>query len=67
LNRINPNVGDAKSFGIEVGTELNVIKNWSNFIGLNLYNYQIDGVFDDRPVNKDATILSINLNYTIEF
>ncbi|MFD2725113.1 TonB-dependent receptor domain-containing protein [Hyunsoonleella rubra] len=67
LNRIYSNVGNAKSIGLEVGAELKPTKNWSNFIGANIYSYSIDGSFDNRPVDTDATIYSVNLNSTWRF
>lgn len=67
LNRIYSNVGNAKTIGVEVGAEVKPTKNWSNFIGVNVYNYTIDGSFDSRPVNTDATIYTINMNSTWRF
>ncbi|MCF7567392.1 TonB-dependent receptor [Sabulilitoribacter arenilitoris] len=67
LNRIYSNVGNAKAIGLEVGTELKLAKNWSNFVGANIYNYSIDGSFDNRVIDNDATIYSINLNSTWRF
>ncbi len=67
LNRIYSNVGNAKAIGLELGAEVKQTKNWSSFIGANIYNYSIDGSFDDRPVETDATIYSINLNSTWRF
>ncbi|MBC3758145.1 TonB-dependent receptor [Hyunsoonleella sp. SJ7] len=67
LNRIYSNVGNAKSIGLEVGAELKPTKNWTNFIGANIYNYSIDGSFDNRSVETDATIYSVNLNSTWRF
>lgn len=67
LNRIYSNVGSAKAIGVELGAELKPSKDWSNFIGANIYNYSIEGEFDNQPVNSDATIYSINLNSTYNF
>ncbi|GAB1856782.1 TonB-dependent receptor [Flavobacteriaceae bacterium MHTCC 0001] len=67
LNRIYSNVGNAKAIGLEIGTELKPSKNWSNFIGGNIYNYNIKGSFDDRLVDTGTTIYSINLNSTWRF
>ncbi|NJX14263.1 TonB-dependent receptor domain-containing protein [Tamlana crocina] len=67
LNRIYSNVGSAKAIGLEFGAQLKPTKNWSNFIGANVYNYAIDGEFDNQPVDSDATIYSINLNSTYNF
>jgi iron complex outermembrane receptor protein len=67
LNRIYSNVGDAKTIGLELGAQLKPTKNWSNFIGTNIYSYQIDGEFDNRSINAKATVYSINLNSTYRF
>ncbi|GAA4300023.1 TonB-dependent receptor domain-containing protein [Aestuariibaculum suncheonense] len=67
LNRIYSNVGKAKAIGLELGTELKPLKNWSNFIGANVYNYAIDGRFDNKPVDSESTQYSINLNSTYTF
>lgn len=67
LNRIYSNVGNAKAIGLEVGAEIKPTKKWSNFIGANIYNYSIDGSFDNRVIDTDATIYSINLNSTWRF
>ena len=67
LNRIYSNVGDAKAIGLELGAQLKPTKNWSNFIGINIYNYKIDGEFDETPINSEATLYSVNLNSTYSF
>ncbi|TBN01905.1 TonB-dependent receptor [Hyunsoonleella flava] len=67
LNRIYSNVGTAKAIGLEVGAELKPTKNWSNFIGANIYNYSIEGSFDNRVIDNDATIYSVNVNSTWRF
>ena len=63
LNRIYSNVGDAKAIGVELGAYLKPAKNWSNFIGTNIYNYKIDGEFDNRQINSRAIVYSINLKF----
>lgn len=67
LNRIYSNVGSAKAIGLEVGAQVKPTKNWSNFVGANIYNYSIKGEFDSRPINSDATVYSVNLNSTYNF
>jgi outer membrane receptor protein involved in Fe transport len=67
LNRIYSNVGNAKAVGLEIGAEIKPTKSWSNFIGANIYNYSIDGSFDNRTIDTDATIYSVNLNSTWRF
>ena len=67
LNRIYSNVGRANVIGIELSTQLKPTENWSNFIGFNLYNYAINGSFDNKPVNSEATVYGINLSSTYAF
>jgi len=67
LNRIYSNVGAAKSVGLELGTQLKATKNWSNFIGANLYSYDIEGTYDGRNIDSSAFIYSINSNSTYTF
>ena len=67
LNRIYSNVGNAKAFGGELGTEFTVTKKLKTFASFNLYNYQIDGEFDKSPISSEGTIFSLNLNSTYSF
>ena len=67
LNRIYSNVGNAKAFGGELGTEFTVAKKLKTFASFNLYNYQIDGEFDKSPISCKGTIFSLNLNSTYSF
>lgn len=76
INRVYSNVGNSNSIGLEVGATIKASKNWTNFIGVNVYNYDIDGVLNfihrngvERNYNIDtnATIYSINLNSTYNF
>lgn len=67
LNRIYSNVGKSTTLGIELGTQLKPTENWTNFIGANIYRYSIEGSFDNRPVDSDATVFSINANSTLKF
>lgn len=67
LNRIYSNVGNANVFGLELSTQLKPADNWSNFIGFNIYNYAINGSFDNRPVNSETTVYGININSTYSF
>ena len=52
LNRIYSNVGNAKAFGGELGTEFTVAKKLKTFASFNLYNYQIHGEFDKSPISS---------------
>ena len=67
LNRIYSNVGNGKAVGLEVGAQLKPTKDWSNFIGFNIYDYEINGEFDNRPIDSKATVYSLNLNSTYDF
>ena len=67
LNRIYSNVGNAKAFGGELGTEFTVAKKLKTFASFNLYNYQIHGEFDKSPISSKGTIFSLNLNSTYSF
>jgi len=67
LNRIYSNVGRAKTVGIELGAQLKSTNKWQNFIGANVYRYALKGSFDNRPINTNATIFSINANSTYSF
>ena len=66
LNRIYSNVGQGRSFGLEAGAELKPARWWQIFAGGNLYHYEIEGTFDDRPVNTSSWIYSINANMTFD-
>lgn len=76
LNRVYANVGKSNVVGIEFGTQFKPTKNWSNFIGANIYNQDFEGVFNFRhqddtvrsyDVGSNATIYSFNLNSTYSF
>ncbi|MDB4297707.1 TonB-dependent receptor [Flavobacteriaceae bacterium] len=76
LNRVYSNVGKSNAIGLELGTTLKAGKNWTNFIGANIYNYAIDGAltFNHRDnttrvydIDSEATIYSFNLNSTYYF
>ena len=67
LNRIYSNVGDAKTLGIELGAQLKPTQKWSAFLGANVYRYMLEGSFDNRPVDTNATVFSINANTSYTF
>lgn len=76
LNRAYSNVGKSKAIGLEIGAQLKPTKNWSNFIGANIYNYDINGIFRfehrdgevrNYGVNSNAVIYSFNVNSTYSF
>jgi iron complex outermembrane receptor protein len=55
LDRIYTNVGRGKSLGLEIGAQLKPTENWSNFIGLNIYNF--DKVLFSEPVEPAMKII----------
>ena len=67
LDRVYTNVGTGKSLGLEVGAQLKTTDNWANFIGLNIYNFAIDGSYLGEKINSNATQYSVNLNSTYKF
>lgn len=67
LNRIYSNVGKAQALGLDAGIELKPTTKWTNFIGGNVYKYDISGSFDSRPIDTEAWIYSLNANSTYRF
>ena len=73
LNRVYSNVGKSNAKGVELGAQFKLNSNWSNFIGANIFNYDIDGQFVFRHrdgidrnyrVNNQNTVYSFNVNST---
>jgi outer membrane receptor protein involved in Fe transport len=67
LDRIYSNVGTGRSLGIEIGTEIKPTENWSNFVGFNFYNFQIDGAYNGEKIDTNQNQFSINMNSTYDF
>lgn len=67
LNRIYSNIGTAKTVGIELGAALKPSNKWNSFVGANLYRYSIDGEFDNRLVDTNATQYTVNVNTSYSF
>ena len=67
LDRIYSNVGRGRSLGIELGAQLKPTEKWSNFIGANIFNFDIDGSYNGDKINSNATQFSININSTYQF
>jgi len=76
INRVYSNVGKSNSIGLEVGATIKPTKNWTNFLGVNVYNYAINGVLNFRhrdgvernyTIDSKSTIYSLNLNSTYNF
>jgi len=73
LNRVYSNVGKSNAKGIELGAQFKLNPNWSNFIGANIFSYDIDGQFVFRHrdgidrnyrINNQNTVYSFNMNST---
>lgn len=76
INRVYSNVGKSNSIGLEVGAVIKPTNNWTNIIGVNVYNYAIDGILNFRhrdgiernyDIDSKSTIYSFNLNSTYNF
>jgi len=67
LDRIYSNVGTGRSIGLELGTQFKITPKWSTFIGGNVYDFNIDGTFNDADFDTDATQFVINANSTYKF
>lgn len=60
-------MGKAHALGLELGAQFEPTNNWSNFVGANFYNYTIDGFFDNRAVDSETFVYSLNANSTVDF
>ncbi|WP_406682650.1 TonB-dependent receptor [Seonamhaeicola sp. MEBiC1930] len=67
LDRIYSNVGTGRSIGLELGLQLKPTTKWNNFIGANIYNFNIDGFYDGEVIDSNATQYSLNANSTYNF
>lgn len=67
LDRIYSNVGTGRSIGLELGAQLKPTSKWTNFIGANIYNFQIDGSYNGEIIDNNTTQYSINTNSTYNF
>ena len=67
LDRIYSNIGTGRSLGLEIGAQIKPTDKWSNFIGFNIYNFEIDGAYNGEKINNNATQYSINANSTYNF
>ena len=76
INRVYSNVGKSNAIGLEIGTTLKPSKNWTNFIGVNIFNYDVEGVLNFRhrdgiernyDIDNQSTNYSININSTYKF
>lgn len=66
LNRLFTNAGQARSLGLETGTNLQLNDWWSLYLGGNVYNYKIKGDLTilevTMPIHNQAWVYSINTN-----
>ena len=66
LNRVFTNAEAARTFGLEAGTNLELTKWWSLYLGGNIYNYRIKGDLNilgvNSTVNNKNWVYSINAN-----
>jgi iron complex outermembrane receptor protein len=67
LNRIYSNVGKATVVGKDIGSEFELAKRLKVLASANIYYYEINGSFDNLPVNTEAYIYSYNINSTYRF
>ncbi|PWH83561.1 TonB-dependent receptor [Algibacter marinivivus] len=67
LDRIYSNIGTGRSLGLELGAQLKPTSKWSNFIGFNIYNFEIDGAYNGEKIDSNETQYSINANSTYNF
>jgi len=66
LNRVFTNAEKARSFGLELGANLQPVKWWSLYLGGNVYNYKVSGDLNvlgsSSVVNNANWVFSINAN-----
>ncbi|TCD11018.1 TonB-dependent receptor [Pedobacter frigidisoli] len=66
LNRVFTNAEKARSFGLELGANLQPVKWWSLYLGGNVYNYKVSGdlsVLGSNSVVDNANwVFSVNAN-----
>ena len=66
LNRVFTNAEKARSFGFEMGANLQPVKWWSLYLGANVYNYKVSGnlnVLGSNSIVDNANwVYSINAN-----
>ena len=66
LNRLFTNAGHARSFGLELGTNVQFNKWWNFYFGGNVYNYKIKGNLTilgaTTPIDNQSWVYSFNVN-----
>ncbi|SHK67147.1 Outer membrane receptor proteins, mostly Fe transport [Reichenbachiella agariperforans] len=66
LNRIYTNIGTGQAIGLEIGSDLQLNKWWKLYAGGNIYNYHIDGTFNNANINTSAWQYNLNVNTTFQ-
>jgi len=64
LNRIYTNAGNARTWGMELTTELNPTDWFKFFAGANLYSYRLDGQLFGQEVSTAQPVFSLNTQAT---
>ncbi|TBO41421.1 outer membrane beta-barrel family protein [Pedobacter kyonggii] len=63
LNRVFTNAEKARSFGLEMGANLQPVKWWSLYLGGNVYNYKVSG--DLNVLGSSSLVDNANWVYSI--
>lgn len=70
LNRLFTNAGNARLFGIEIGTNFKPVNWLTAYLGTNIYNYKISGnlnvLGNSSVVNNSNWVYSINMNSSFD-
>ena len=66
LDRIYSNVGNARAYGVEFGAELKPTKWWKIFAGANIYQFTIDGAYNNEAIKTSSGLWSFNGNTTFK-
>lgn len=66
LNRIYTNVGESRTLGVELGSNLNPTPWLQLYLGGNVYRYRIKGSLFGDAINTANTIYSINANAQVQ-
>jgi len=66
LNRIYSNVGNGRTWGVELGAELKLTEKWKAFGGINIFHTNIVGDFAGREVDNSNWMYTFNANTTVD-
>lgn len=67
LNRIYTNAGNARDVGLDVGFELKPFKKLSLYAGGTVFYADINGAFNNRPINNQSWQYTYNINSSYNF